>query len=130
MAARHPNSLANLTPWPKGVSGNPGGRRKNFSDRMVDVMGKEFEAELAKVIGALALAGDKDMLKLCAERSWPCLSRQELTGAEGKPIELEHAESAIAELPTDVLRELDALAERVNAQRGNGAATNGDGIEH
>jgi hypothetical protein len=28
---KHPNSLKNLTPYPKGVSGNLGGRRPNYT---------------------------------------------------------------------------------------------------
>ena len=40
---KHPNSIANLKPYGKGVSGNPGGRQKKFKNlkKALDRWGEE-----------------------------------------------------------------------------------------
>lgn len=109
----------------------PRGRPKGHRP-LIDVIGQRRRVALIERQFERAMAGDTAAAKMLLDRMDPTLARQELTGAEGKPIALEHAEQTAAEMPTDVLRELDALATRINVERGNGAAANGkgNGTEH
>ena len=127
MANPHPKTDHLKPAWPKGVSGNPGGRPKSLRDRL----GRSFEVKLAKQLAANALKGDKLALRLITERLWPALQRQEISGVDAQPIALQHAERIAESLDTDTLEALDRLAselgERVNESRGNGAAPGGNG---
>lgn len=61
----NPNSLANLNPFQKGVSGNPGGRPKLLSDAYREYLGTADEAtgrtraqDIARAQGVKAIQGD------------------------------------------------------------------------
>jgi len=123
---------ANLKPWPKGVSGNPKGRPRQVR-AATDVLGAQRCEALLRDQYARAMAGDASAAKTLIDRIWPALARTELSGLEGKPIAIEKAEAIAAALPDDVLAELDAMAERMNVARGNGAAKpngSGNGVSH
>lgn len=116
--------------WKPGQSGNPNGRTRRLKATADIISPREWQ-DLVKAQYELARSGDQAAAKWVGDRIEAPRVRQELTGAEGKPIALEHAESAAAELPTDALRELEQIAERINTERGNGAAHGrGNGSAH
>ena len=124
--------------WKPGQSGNPAGRPKG-ARAFADLAPKGFDEKLARRIAKLALTGDPDnpltgqALRIASDRLWPALARTELSGVDGKPIAVEQAEAIAEALPTDALHELDALASKLNAEKGNGAAKpngSGNGIAH
>ena len=110
---------------------NPRGRPRGHKP-LIDVIGQRRRVALIEKQYELAMAGDSTAAKALLDRMDPTLARQnvELSGAAGKPIALEHAEIAAAELNTDILRELDQIAERMNVERGNGAANGRGNVEH
>ena len=114
---------------PGNTIGKLGGRPKGASDFRT-ALGDEGVAAVVKAVREGVEAGDARFVALAIDRLFPALTRTEVGGIEGKPIALEHAETAAESLPTDVLRELDQLAEKLNAAKGNGKAVNGSGTEH
>jgi len=105
------------------MGGRTGGRPRGHRP-LIDVVGQRRRVQLIEAEITLALAGDASARKNLFDRMDPALARQELTGAEGKPIALEHAENAAASLNTEILRELDAIATRIEtssaAEKANG----------
>lgn len=118
--------------WPKGVSGNPGGRPKGTRS-VLQIIGIEDREAVIKALVRKALEGDVSAAKVLLDRTDATIARQELTGAEGKPIALEHAEAVAEQLPTEILRELDELGRKLQAtdsyklDKPNGSG-NGSGV--
>jgi hypothetical protein len=91
---RHPKSLANLTNpgWPKGVSGNPGGRprKKPLTDALREYL--DDPKNLARVITAMdkrIRKGDIRAIKELIDRVEGKVSqRVELTGEDGEAIQV------------------------------------------
>jgi len=80
--------------------------------RRVAELGNRIEDELE---------GDVAAARVLLERTDPVLRRQEISGAEGKPVEIQNAEALAAQLTTEELREIEALAKRVAARSAAGA---------
>ncbi len=63
-----------LTPWQKGMSGNPKGRPKGSKNKMKELadalIGNNASAIVKKII-SMALAGDQACLKMCMDRILP-----------------------------------------------------------
>lgn len=90
-------NTSGLRPWPKGVSGNPGGRPKTLpvadaiKAELAKKKGKVENAQLiAKKLVELAIAGDLEAIKILADRAeGKPMQRGEFSGPEGGPIPLE-----------------------------------------
>lgn len=91
-------SLANLRPWKKGVSGNPGGRPKTLP--ITDVLKEELEKRgkhnvqvaraIARKLIELALAGNMDAIAMIGDRTeGKPTQRSEHSGPDGGPIPFE-----------------------------------------
>ena len=72
--------IENLKPWPKGVSGNPGGRPKTkvlsqaYRDQLEQVVpgdpqGSTFAEKIAEALATKALKGDVQAARELADRS-------------------------------------------------------------
>ena len=72
--------IENLRPWPKGVSGNPGGRPKSkslseaYRDRLERIVpddpeGRTFAEKIAEVLAKKALKGDVQAARELADRA-------------------------------------------------------------
>lgn len=87
---QHPNSRANLRPkpWPKGVSGNPGG--KPGYDVAAKIARKVFELNEAEIYEGMAqevLDGKPYAFDVLANRGYGKIKeKHELTGAGGAPL--------------------------------------------
>lgn len=105
--------------WPKGVSGNPGGRPKSLRS----LLPKRFDRDLALRLADRAMKGDRAAMQLMVERLWPALSRTELTGADGDAIHVKAPD--LSKLTNDQLDAILDLAdqplEAVEASKGNGS---------
>jgi hypothetical protein len=68
---RHPNSLANLRPWTKGTSGNPGGRPSTDIAAIIARAILENNKEAAyEALGKALLRGNAYVFKELAERAY------------------------------------------------------------
>lgn len=100
--------IENLRPrWVKGQSGNPKGRPRR-ARAVIDVLGLEARERLLHSLLEQALKGDTSAAKLLLDRMDPLLSRRELTGHDGQPIQVGSGD--LASLTTEELRQLDAVA--------------------
>ena len=114
-AAQNNGGTANLRPFRKGVSGNPGGRPKGLAKATREVVGEDGRAlaELWWSIASDPARKDSDRLeasRLLADRGWgkaPTFAAVE----EADPLDLEELELAAEKFRADVLR-LAALKER------------------
>jgi hypothetical protein len=87
---KNPNSIANLKPYRKGQSGNPGGKPKIDCARIIAQAILERNQEAAYVaLGAALLKGNAYVFKELADRAYGKVKeRLELTGADGAPLEV------------------------------------------
>jgi hypothetical protein len=94
--------------WPRGVSGNPGGRPQSLAKATRELVGEEGRA-LAELWWSIAqdeTRRDRDRLeasKLLAERGWgkaPAFAAVE----DRDPLGLEDAEQAAGELRAEIVR--------------------------
>jgi hypothetical protein len=106
-----------LKPWPKGVSGNPGGRRrKSTADRQIENLAREASADAFNTVRGLMTSADSDRTRLAAALAI-------IERAHGKPGELlaEPVESpeatTLAEQAQAVMQA--ALAGRVTPTQAN-----------
>lgn len=87
----NPNSLKNLRPYPKGVSGHPGRTPKNYS--LTSLL-----KEAGEVVPKLKEGNTKNWQQLCAELAWPAAYKELLKGdhrlyqfiaerIDGKPVQ-------------------------------------------
>lgn len=95
METKMSGRIQNLKPWPKGISGNPGGRpKKRLIDQALEEMLTAKDSALAETIAKALLArarkGDLRAIQMIAERTQG-RPRQamELSGPEGGPLEIE-----------------------------------------
>lgn len=90
--------LENLTPWPKGVSGNPAGKPKGTRSRATIVRqwleapnseGGQVVDDVVKaaIIKAITTGDIPAMKELLDSAYGKVTDRQEITGADGQPIE-------------------------------------------
>jgi hypothetical protein len=87
----------NLTPWPKGVSGNPGGRAKKtpLTDACRQILGKpvpnglsgqSYAEAIAEQLAKKALAGDISAAREIADRAeGKARQAMEVSGPDGCP---------------------------------------------
>jgi hypothetical protein len=67
----HPNSRRNLiAPWPKGVSGNPGGRPKDTSANLARNVFEGNEEVIYKAMVKALLKGNAYVFQVLAERAY------------------------------------------------------------
>ncbi len=97
-----PPNTSGLRPWPKGVSGNPGGRPKKLP--ITDVLREELEKRgkhnvmvsrsIARKLIDLALAGNIEAMHLIADRAEGKVpQRVEQSGPDGAPIQFDIPET-------------------------------------
>jgi len=105
-------NTSGLTPFPKGVSGNPGGRPKTlpFTDALKAELQKkkghiDNATAIAKKLVEMAIKGDLKAAEMIGDRvEGKPMQRNELSGADGGPIQYnipdsrEALERRIAEL--------------------------------
>lgn len=99
---------------------------------LIDVIGAKRRVELIEKAYENAMAGDAAAMKMLLDRMDPTLTRAQLAGDAENPIALEHAqvEAEAATLSTDMLRDLEQMAERLKLERGHGANGRGNGAAH
>lgn len=111
MAKGNPNPRTDhlRPPWPKGVSGNPGGRpKKLFSQAMEKALTPDRADRILATLLAQAEQGNLEAAKLL----WGRLEGSEIKRQEeGTP----GAFDAAAEIPDDALRRLVDLASKRKA---------------
>jgi hypothetical protein len=89
------SAFPNLKPFPKGVSGNPGGKPRRIP--LSDVIREELEKKnngkavnnvaIARKLIQMALAGNLDAIREIADRvEGKPRQRSEITGADGAPL--------------------------------------------
>jgi len=76
MMAVHENSLANLKPWSKGVSGNPSGRPRKLITELEDQLGVHFQADLKKqdyyhILQSMLEMGVEQLIEVGRDRNVP-----------------------------------------------------------
>ncbi len=96
------NRSQNLKPWPKGISGNPGGRPRKtpLTDVCRELLGKPvpndrsgrtYAEAIAERLAKKALAGDVRAAREIADRAeGKARQAMELTGQDGGPLEFEN----------------------------------------
>lgn len=97
---KHPNSRANLRPYPKGVSGNPGGRPKDVAGRIAQAIFEQNEEAIYERMAKEIFKGSAYAFDVLANRAYGKLKQP-----------LEHSGEVSI---TDILRE---GRERVNKLR-------------
>ena len=87
---RHPNSLANLKSYPKGHTGNPGGRPKTDVARIIaQTIFEQNQEAVYQALGAALLKGNAYVFKELADRAYGKVKESvEVTGADGAPLEV------------------------------------------
>lgn len=109
--ARNTNGLR---PWQPGQSGNPKGRPRG-ARAVLDVVGVKKREEILLVLADRALQGDVAAARVILERTDPALRRQELSGVEGGPLEVDTR--AVAKLLSrEDLLEIRAVAAKIAAR--------------
>ena len=109
--------LQNLKPWPKGVSGNPGGRpRKKLIDSALEelLLGNDSEIAIAIAQKLLTRArrGEVRAIQLVAERVEGKPRRQiEFSGLDGEPMAIENMTDEQLE------KRMNELMEKLNMVR-------------
>ena len=108
----------NLKPWPKGISGNPGGRPKKtpLSDACRELLdkpvprdrsGRSYAEAIAEKLAKKALAGNIPAAREIADRAeGKARQAMEVSGPEGRALELRNM--------TD--EELEKLHKEINAK--------------
>jgi hypothetical protein len=105
-----------IRPWPRGVSGNPGGRPKGLAKPTRELVGEDGMrlAELWWSIASEPLRRDADRSqasRLLADRGWG--KSASLEPLEGDPLGLADAERASEEFRAKIMR----LADRSESDR-------------
>lgn len=89
---KHANSRANLKPYPKGVSGNPGGRPKvDVAALIARAVLEENQEAAYKALGAALMKGNAYVFKELAERAYGKMKDSaviEHTGTDGAPLSI------------------------------------------
>lgn len=86
---KHPNSIANLRPWPKGKSANPGGRIKDKAQEIAQSVLEEYYEEIYQGLAQKAAAGDAYAFQVLADRGYGKVKdRVALEDNEGGPAKL------------------------------------------
>jgi hypothetical protein len=90
LRGKHPNSIANLKPYRKGQSGNPGGKPKvDFARIIARAILEQNDEAAYKALGAALLKGNAYVFKELADRAYGKVKEtHELTGADGAPLEV------------------------------------------
>lgn len=108
MSAQNRGRRENLRPFPKGVSGNPGGRPKGLAKATRELVGEDgtklacFWLDIVEDDGAKT-ADRLEASRLLAERGWgkaPAFAPVE----EADPLGMEGAEEAARELRAEIIR--------------------------
>ena len=104
----HPKMRAKM--WKKGQSGNPEGRppKRRFEDVVAEVLEEQipgtdvtkFET-LARVFVTAMLKGDRSLIREFLAREYPVKKQVEVTGADGRPLELSWLDLIRAEREDD-----------------------------
>jgi len=81
--------VENLKPWPKGVSGNPGGRPRHDIAREIaqEVFENNREAIYAAMTRALLKGNAHTFKELCDRAYGKVNDKVEVTGRDGGPVE-------------------------------------------
>lgn len=123
----HPNSLANLKPFPKGVSGNPGGKPKRDVAREIAQAIFENNVEGAyESLGKALLKGNAYVFKELAERAYGKLKEVHEVTHVHEQVEDADLNERIAALERDLglARTIDEAGRAGIAQAGT-SSTNG-----
>ena len=82
-------NVQNLKPWPKGVSGNAGGRPKNDVGREIAQAVLENNREaICRALRKALLRGNAYVFRVLADRAYGKVSHKvELSGRGGGPVE-------------------------------------------
>lgn len=84
--------------WPKGVSGNPLGRRSNAALLHEALLARISVDEIAELIAEQLRAGDSRVLLAVVDRWWPKPPASiELSGPDGGPVYVEGARERLIE---------------------------------
>ena len=82
---RNPRSIQNLKPWPKGVSGNPGGRSHASKQAQADL--EALAPDAVRVFAHFLRRKNLRAAEKVVEHAIP-KPAQEVTGAGGGPLEV------------------------------------------
>lgn len=90
---QHPNSRKNLlAPWPKGTSGNPGGKpRVDVAALIARAILEENQEAAYKALGAALMKGNAYVFKELAERAYGKMKDSaviEHAGTDGAPLSI------------------------------------------
>lgn len=113
---KHPNSLKNLVaPWPKGVSGNPGGRPHDVAQKVARAVFEENAEQIYVAMAHSALQGSAYAFSVLAERAYgKVLATVEVSGGlRHENLSREQRIERIVELLGDTLKKDPKLRERL-----------------